>query len=239
MINLKNIKIFADGADLDTIKKLNADPLISGFTTNPSLMKKAGVNDYEKFSKEVLQIIKEKPVSFEIFSDELEEMYKQGKKIASWGKNVFVKIPITNSKGEKTYNLVKKLLEEGIKCNVTAVLTINQVNEIFEISNNNTELIISIFAGRIADTGTDPEKTMIDAIEMCKSKPNIEILWASTRELLNLFQAEKINCHIITVPHEILKKVHMIGKDLNQLSLDTVKTFLTDANNAGFKINVD
>jgi len=239
MKNLDKIKIFADGADLENIKELNLNPFISGFTTNPSLMKKAGVEDYERFSKDVLKIISKKPISFEIFSDDIEEMYKQAKKIASWGENVYVKIPITNSKGEKTFNLVKKLLDEKIKCNVTAILTVDQVKEIFKISNNHTNLIISIFAGRIADTGIDPEKTMIEAIEICKSKSNIEILWASTRELLNLFQAQKINCHIITVPHEILKKVAMIEKNLDELSLDTVKTFLSDATKAGFKINVD
>tara|TARA_Y100000310_G_scaffold21830_1_gene21065 strand:- start:48 stop:803 length:756 start_codon:yes stop_codon:yes gene_type:complete len=239
MINLKNkkIKIFADGADLISIKKLNEDPNISGFTTNPSLMKKAGIVDYKEFSKDVLKIVTPKPVSFEIFSDDLEEMYEQAKKIASWGKNIFVKIPITNSKGVKTFKLVKRLLDEGIKCNVTAILTINQVKEIYEISNNKTEIIISIFAGRIADTGVDPVPLMTEAINLCKTKANIEILWASTRELLNIFQAEKINCHIITVQHEILKKVSMIGKDLGQLSLETVQTFLTDATKAGFKDN--
>ena len=238
---LKNmkIKIFADGANLDFIKELNLNDNISGFTTNPSLMKKAGVKDYKSFSLDVLKIIGGKPVSFEIFSDELDEMYSQASEIASWGNNVYVKIPITNSKGEKTSELVKKLLRKGIKCNVTAILTFEQVKEIYDISQNDTEVIISIFAGRIADTGIDPNKIMTDSVNLCKSKDKIKILWASTRELLNIFQADKIGCHIITVPNEILKKTSQIGKNLNELSLETVKTFLTDATNAGFEIKIN
>ncbi len=241
MNNLKNIniEIFADGADLNSMKELDKDKNINGFTTNPSLMKKAGVTDYKKFAKEVLNNIKEKPVSFEIFSDELDEMYEQANEIASWGKNVFVKIPITNSKGIKTSQLIKKLTDKGVKCNVTAILTIQQVKEIYEISNSKTEIIISIFAGRIADTGIDPMPIMKESVEMCKTKTNIKILWASTRELINIFQANKLNCHIITVPNEILKKISSIGKDLNQLSLETVNMFLSDATKAGFKIEIE
>ena len=238
---LKNmkIKIFADGANLDFIKELNLNNNISGFTTNPSLMKKAGVKDYKKFSLDVLKIIGDKPVSFEIFSDELNEMYSQANEITLWGNNVYVKIPITNSKGEKTSELVKKLLRKGIKCNVTAILTLEQVKEIYDISQNDTEVIISIFAGRIADTGIDPNKIMADSVNLCKSKDKIKILWASTRELLNIFQADKIGCHIITVPNEILKKTSQIGKNLNELSLETVKTFLSDATDAGFEIKIN
>ena len=241
MDNLKNmnIEIFADGADLNSMKELDKDKNINGFTTNPSLMKKAGVTDYKKFAKEVLSNIKEKPVSFEIFSDELDKMYEQANEIASWGKNVFVKIPITNSKGIKTSKLIEKLTDKGVKCNVTAILTIQQVKEIYEIINNETEIIISIFAGRIADTGIDPIPIMKDAVEICKTKKNIKILWASTREIINIFQANKLNCHIITVPNEILKKIGSIGKDLNQLSLETVNTFLLDATKAGFKIEIE
>ena len=238
MNNNLNIKIFADGADLNSIKKLSLDENIKGFTTNPSLMKSAGVTDYKKFCKEVLEITKEKPVSFEIFSDDLEDMYEQAVEIASWGKSIFVKIPITNSKGQKTTNLVKRLLDKNVKCNVTAVFTLNQVEEVFKITNLSTELIISIFAGRIADTGVNPLDVMSKAIEICKNKKNIKILWASTRELLNIFQANEIDCHIITVPNDILKKMSFIGKNLDDLSLDTVKTFLNDANKAGFKIEV-
>ncbi len=214
------------------------DQNISGFTTNPSLMKKAGVTDYKKFCQDVLKITKDKPVSFEIFSDDLDKMYDQANEIASWGKSIFVKIPITNSKGEKTSGLIKKLLENKVKCNVTAILTIQQVKEIYEISNFETEVIISIFAGRIADTGIDPIPMMTEAVNICKTKKNIEILWASTRELINIYQANQINCQIITVPHDILKKIPLIGKNLDDLSLETVQTFLNDATKAGFKIKV-
>ena len=240
MNKLKNldIKIFADGADLVSIEKLNMDQNISGFTTNPSLMKKTGVTDYKKFCQDVLKITKDKPVSFEIFSDDLDKMYDQANEIASWGKSIFVKIPITNSKGEKTSGLIKKLLENKVKCNVTAILTIQQVKEIYEISNFETEVIISIFAGRIADTGIDPIPMMTEAVNICKTKKNIEILWASTRELINIYQANQINCQIITVPHDILKKIPLIGKNLDDLSLETVQTFLNDATKAGFKIKV-
>ena len=233
-----NIKIFADGADLVSIEKLNMDQNISGFTTNPSLMKKAGVTEYKKFCQDVLKITKDKPVSFEIFSDDLDKMYDQANEIASWGKSIFVKIPITNSKGEKTSGLIKKLLENKVKCNVTAILTIQQVKEIYEISNFETEVIISIFAGRIADTGIDPIPMMTEAVNICKTKKNIEILWASTRELINIYQANQINCQIITVPHDILKKIPLIGKNLDDLSLETVQMFLNDATKAGFKIKV-
>ena len=241
MNKLKNldIKIFADGADLVSIEKLNMDQNISGFTTNPSLMKKAGVTDYKEFCQDVLKIIKDKPVSFEIFSDDLDKMYDQANEIASWGKSIFVKIPITNSKGEKTSGLIKKLLENKVKCNVTAILTIQQVKEIYEISNFETEVIISIFAGRIADTGIDPIPMMTEAVNICKTKKNIEILWASTRELINIYQANQINCQIITVPHDILKKIPLIGKNLDDLSLETVQMFLNDATKAGFKIKIN
>ena len=241
MNKLKNldIKIFADGADLASIENLNMNQDISGFTTNPSLMKKAGITDYKKFCQDVLKITKNKPVSFEIFSDDLDEMYDQANEIASWGKSIFVKIPITNSKGEKTFGLIKKLLEKKIKCNVTAILTIQQVKEIYEISNSETDVIISIFAGRIADTGIDPILIMSEAVNICKTKKNIEILWASTRELINIFQANQINCQIITVPHDILKKISLIGKNLDDLSLETVQMFLNDATKAGYKIKIN
>ena len=234
-----DIKIFADGADLASIENLNMNQDIGGFTTNPSLMKKAGITDYKKFCQDVLKITKNKPISFEIFSDDLDEMYDQANEIASWGKSIFVKIPITNSKGEKTSGLIKKLLENKIKCNVTAILTIQQVKEIYEISNSETDVIISIFAGRIADTGIDPILIMSEAVNICKTKKNIEILWASTRELINIFQANQINCQIITVPHDILKKISLIGKNLEDLSLETVQMFLTDATKAGYKIKIN
>ena len=238
MKNLSNykLKIFADGADIQSIQKLNLDPKINGFTTNPSLMKKAGIKDYKKFAHDVLNVVKDKPVSFEVFSDEITEMESQAREINSWGKNVYVKIPITNSKGEKTSKLVNKLSRSNIKCNVTAVFTIDQVKEIYNAIDTNTETIISIFAGRIADSGLDPLKTMKKSLQICKNKKNIELLWASTRELYNIIQAKEINCHIITVPHPILLKLSGIGKDLKELSLDTVKSFLIDAKKSGFKI---
>lgn len=235
MVNLKTL-IFADGADLKSIVKLNSDPMISGFTTNPSLMKKAGIVDYKKFALEVLKIVKKKPVSFEVFSDEINDMERQAREISSWGENVYVKIPITNSKKIKTKNLVKKLSDDKIKCNVTAVFTLDQVKDVFESANNKTDLIISVFAGRIADSGLDPMSTMKKTIKLCASKKNIKILWASTREIYNLVQANEINCHIITIPNSILGKLPGIGKNLEELSLETVNSFLQDAEKSGFKI---
>ncbi len=239
MIHDMKVKIFADGADLDSIKKLDKDKNISGFTTNPSLMKKAGVRDYKKFCLDVLKIIKDKPISFEIFSDNLEKMYDQAKEISSWGKNINVKIPITNTKGESTSDLVKKLSNEKIICNVTAILTLNQLKKVVEVLNPSTPAILSIFAGRIADTGIDPAPLMKESVKIAKSKPLANILWASTREILNIFQAEETGCHIITVPHDLLKKLNGIGKDLNELSLETVKMFCEDAKSASFKIDIN
>ncbi len=232
------INIFADGADLKSIQKLNNITYISGFTTNPSLMRKAGILDYKKFAHEVLKIIKNKSISFEIFSDELDEMESQAREIASWGENIYVKVPITNSKGLKTSNIIKKLSNDKIKCNVTALLTYDQVKEVYEVVNPETSIIISIFAGRIADTGLDPLPIMRDSINLCKPKKKIEILWASTREVLNVVQANNIGCHIITVPHSILEKFAGIGKNLEKLSLETVKGFLSDAQKSNFKIEI-
>ena len=241
MFNLSkiNIKVFADGADLKSIETFNAQPYIKGFTTNPSLMRKSGVKSYKEFATKALKIIKGKPISFEVFSDEIDEMEKQAHEISSWGKNIYVKIPITNSKGEKTFKLVRKLSEKAIKCNITAILTLDQVKEIYEIANPNIDMVISIFAGRIADTGVDPNQVMKDAINLCKSKKKIEILWASTREILNIVQANNIGCHIITVPHQILNKLNGIGKDLEKLSLETVKEFLSDSRKANYKIDIN
>ena len=235
MVNLKTL-IFADGADLKSIVKLNSDPMISGFTTNPSLMKKAGIVDYKKFALEVLKIVKKKPVSFEVFSDEINDMERQAREISSWGENVYVKIPIKNSKKIKTNNLVKKLSDDKIKCNVTAVFTLDQVKDVYESANNETDLIISVFAGRIADSGLNPMSTMKKTIDLCASKKNIKILWASTREIYNLVQANEINCHIITIPNSILGKLPGIGKNLEELSLETVNSFLQDAEKSGFNI---
>jgi len=233
------IKIFADGVNLNEINELNKKEFIKGFTTNPSLMRKAGISDYKKFAIEVLKIVEDKPISFEVFSDELFEMEQQAREISSWGKNVYVKIPITNSKGEKTFNLVKTLSKSSIKCNITAVLTLDQVKEIYEILNINTASVISIFAGRITDTGIDPIPTIREAINLCGSKKKIEILWASTREVLNIIQANNIGCHIITVPHPILHKLGGIGKNLGKLSLETVQGFLKDSRKANYKIGIN
>ena len=233
------VKIFADGADLNSIEALNSQLHIKGFTTNPTLMRKSGIADYKKFAMEALKIVKKKPISFEVFADEFDEMKHHAEEISSWGKNVYVKIPITNSKGEKTFNLVKTLSKNGIKCNITAILTLNQVKEICEIANPDADMVISIFAGRIADTGVDPIATMRDAISLCKHKKKIEILWASTREILNIVQANNIGCHIITVPHQILNKLNGIGKDLEKLSLETVKEFLSDSRKANYKIDIN
>ena len=236
MLKDLNIKIFADGADLVSIKNLDNDKNISGFTTNPSLMKKAGVSDYKKFCLDVLNITKNKPVSFEIFSDDLDEMYEQAMEIAAWGDSIFVKIPITNSKGKKTTGVIKKLLNQNVKCNVTAILTIEQVKEIFEISNNETKVIISIFAGRIADTGINPIPMMSEAVKICKDKKNIEILWASTREAYNFIQAKQLRCNIITMPPKVINQISSFGKSYKTLTLDTVKGFLTDSKKSQFKI---
>lgn len=231
-----NIKIFADGAGLDSFLKLNSLEHIKGFTTNPSLMRKNGVQNYKDFSLNLLSKIKDKPISFEVFADEILEMEKQANEIASWGSNIFVKIPITNTKGESTKDLIRKLLNKKISCNVTAIFTFEQVKEIADIVECDTPIILSIFAGRIADTGVDPVPLMREIVKYSKSKTNIEILWASTREVLNIFQADECGCQIITVPTEMLDKMKYIGKDLSQFSKETVQTFFNDANSSKYKI---
>ena len=219
------IKIFADGADFESINKLNTKNYIKGFTTNPSLMKKAGIKDYKEFALKILSKIKDKPISFEVFSDDLIEMEKQAMEIASWGKNVNVKIPVTNTKKESTTEIIERLSNQGIECNITAIFTVNQLKNVVQVLNKNTPAILSVFAGRIADTGIDPKNIMAECVQASKLKPKSEILWASTRELVNIFQADKIGCQIITVPHEILSKIDSIGKNLEDYSLDTVKSF--------------
>ena len=235
-LNELNIKIFADGADLKTFQDLNSNNFIKGFTTNPSLMKKSGIKNYKEFAKDLIKEISDKPISFEVFEDELINMEKQARQIATWGKNVFVKIPVTNTKGESTHELVKKLSDEGISCNVTAIFTFGQLKLITDSLNNETPIILSIFAGRIADTGIDPMPIMKECIEYTKNKKNINILWASTREVLNIFQANSINCQIITVPNDLLKKLNNLNKDLKDFSKETVMDFYKDAKSAGFKI---
>ena len=236
--NLK-IKIFADGADLESIKNLCKNSLIKGFTTNPSLMKKMGITDYKKFALNVLEIAKDKPVSFEIFADDLEEMEHQANEIATWGNNVNVKIPVTNTQGKSTVDLIAKLSNKKIICNVTAILTLDQLRNIVDALNPDTYAILSIFAGRIADSGINPTILMKEAVKIAEKKPKSEILWASTRQVYNIFDAEEAGCQIITVPHEIINKFKGIGKNLDQLSLETVKMFYEDAKKAGYKIKTN
>ena len=230
------IKIFADGADLNSIQKLNDISYIKGFTTNPTLMRKVGVVDYKQFAIDALKVVKDKPISFEVFADDIKEMEIQAMEIASWGANANVKITITNIKGVSTVELLKKLSIRGVVCNVTAIFTLDQLNGVLEVLNSETPAILSIFAGRIADAGIDPINIMKEAVKLAKIKPRSSILWASTREVINIFQAEEIGCQIITVPHDILKKLPDVGKDLKQYSLDTVSTFYKDAKVAGYVI---
>ena len=230
------IKIFFDGANENDMLEMNNKAFIKGLTTNPSLMKKAGVINYKSFAKKILANIKNKPISFEIFSDELNEMEKQAYEINSWGKNVYVKIPITNTKNVSTASLLKKLSIKKVKLNVTAIMTVDQVEEIMKVLKKDVPSIISVFAGRIADTGRDPTPIMKSCLIKMKNNPSSELLWASTRESLNIFQANDIGCHIITVPINILNKVNLIDYDLSDYSLDTVKSFYQDALKAKFKI---
>jgi transaldolase len=238
MESLKDLKIklFADGADINDMKRIYKEGIVKGFTTNPTLMRKANVSNYESFAKEILKEIRDMPISFEVFSDDFDEMEVQARKIASWGNNVNVKIPITNTKGELSLDLIKKLSGNGISLNVTAILTNEQVEAVSRVISPKVKTIISVFAGRIADTGRDPVPYMKDAVNILKSNRNAELLWASSRELLNIFQAESCGCHIITVTSDILKKLPTIGKDLAVLSLDTVKMFYEDARASNYKI---
>jgi transaldolase len=228
------VKLFADGADLVGMIEMASKPYISGLTTNPTLMKKAGITDYEKFAKQVLAEIKSKPVSFEVFSDDLDEMKVQGEKIASWGENVFVKIPVTNTRGESTNSVVRHLTSNGVKVNVTALMTTAQVSEVLTALSPDVESVVSVFAGRIADTGRDPMPIMRESIQILGVNRKAELIWASPRELLNVFQADQVGCHIITATNDILKKLELVGYSLEAYSLDTVKMFFNDAVNAGY-----
>lgn len=231
-----NIKIFADGAEKADMLALAEKPYIKGFTTNPTLMRKAGITDYEGFAKDILSVIRDRPISFEVFSDDFSEMERQAKLIASWGENVYVKIPVTNTKGEPSYDLIKRLAAEGIKLNVTAVFTIEQVKHIIESLIKEVPAVISVFAGRIADTGVDPIPLMKEAKALIAESPNYELLWASPRELLNIFHAEEAGSDIITVTADILKKTEKIGYSLESFSIDTVKMFYDDGQKAGYKL---
>jgi transaldolase len=230
------IAIYADGANRTDILKRYKEGLVTGFTTNPSLMVKAGISDYAAFAQEILKEVRDLPFSFEVFSDEFPEMERQAQKIGSYGKNVYVKIPISNTKGESALPLCRKLLDQGLKLNVTAILTENQVRALHEILKPGDDVIVSIFAGRIADTGVDPIPLMRQAVALYKDKPGSKILWASTREVLNIYQAEWAGCHIITVTDDLIGKLSLKGKDLEAYSLDTVKMFYQDAKKAGFEI---
>ncbi len=231
------VKIFADGADKKGMLDLYANPLIKGLTTNPSLMRKVGITDYEAYAKDVLQTIKDKPISFEVFSDEFPEMKRQALKLASWARNVYAKIPITNTRSESSLPLIKELAKEGVQLNVTAILTLDQVRGVAAALNPSVANVVSVFAGRIADTGVDPEPMMIECGKILKDQPKAELLWASVREVLNIFQADRTGCAIVTVPHDVLgKALKMVGTDLTVLSLDTVKMFAVDAQAAGFKL---
>jgi len=232
-----NIKIFSDGADKKGMLEMNSKAFISGLTTNPSLMKKAGIKDYEAFAKDILSIIKKKPISFEVFSDDFDDMEKQAMKIASWADNVYAKIPITNTKKESSKELIKRLAERKVKLNITAIMTLDQVKKVVPVLNQNVPSILSVFAGRIADTGQDPIPLMKNCLKEMKINSKSELLWASTREFLNIIQADQIGCHIITAPNDIIKKLELINYNLEDYSLDTVKTFYKDAVDANFKIN--
>jgi transaldolase len=231
------VKIFADGADKQKIAELAALPVVQGFTTNPSLMKQAGVTDYEAFAKEILPVVAGRSISFEVFADEFPEMERQALKIADWGDNVYVKIPVTNTKGESTTSLIRRLVARRVKLNVTAIFTSRQIREVVDALAGATAAYVSVFAGRIADAGIDPMPAMREAVELCdRSGKGLEVIWASPRELLNIVQANSIGCHIITVTPDMLKKLSTLGKDLGEFSLDTVKTFYKDGLAAGYKL---
>jgi transaldolase len=230
------VKIFADGADLKGMKEAAAQPLVKGFTTNPTLMRQAGVSDYKAFALDVLKLIPDRPVSFEVFADDFPTMEAQGREIASWGDNVYVKVPVTNTKGEFAGPLMTRLSGSGIKLNVTAIMTNQQVKEVAAALAKDVPAIVSVFAGRIADTGRDPVPFMEEAIRALAVEPRAELIWASPREVLNIVQADAIGCHIITLTPDFLRKIDLMGKDLGEFSLDTVRMFYNDAHEAGFTL---
>ena len=230
------IKLFADGADLAGIVEMAGKKHIQGLTTNPTLMRKAGITDYKGFALEVLSVVRKKPISFEVFSDEFDEMEDQALQIAGWGENVFVKVPVTNPRGETSLDLVGRLTAKGVKVNVTALMTPAQVRDVVSVLDPSVRSYVSVFAGRVADTGRDPVPLMAESVEILSGAPMAELIWASPRELLNVFHAESIGCHVITVTNDILKKMSLLGRDLTEYSLDTVKMFRSDAVAAGYRI---
>lgn len=229
-------KIFADGADLAGMLAMYREPYVKGFTTNPTLMRKAGVSDYRAFARQVLEAIPDRPISFEVFSDDLADMERQGREIATWGEHVYVKIPVTNTKRASAYDVIHRLSHAGVKVNVTAIMTLEQVQAVVDALAGGAPSNVSVFAGRVADTGCDPVPHMQAALEILKAEPKAELIWASPRELLNVIQAHQIGCHIITVTNDILKKLPLIGKNLDEYSLDTVKMFHADAHAAGYAL---
>lgn len=231
-----NVKLFADGADKEGMLEMHANPLISGFTTNPTLMKVAGVKNYKSFAKDILTYIKDKPISFEVFSDDFKEMEKQAMEIGSWADNIYVKIPITNTKSESSFDLIKRLSAKNIKVNVTAMMTVAQVQSVLPALTKGSGSYVSVFAGRIADAGFDPLPIMREVVDILQDYPSIELIWASPRELYNVVQANEIGCDIITATNDILRKLPTLGKDLDQFSLETVKMFYGDAKEAGYSI---
>ena len=233
-----NIAIFADGADINSIISLRQNPLIKGFTTNPTLMKRAGVQDYEGFARMVLQAVPDMPFSFEVFADDFDAMEEQALVISSWGKQVVVKIPVTNTKGQSSIRMVRRLAEAGIRLNVTALTTLEQVARTVDALADSPSSYVSVFAGRIADTGRDPVPMMADAVRILAPHRNLKLIWASPRELLNIFQADAIGCHVITVTNDLLKKLFLVGKDLEEYSLETVRMFYDDARAADFSLPV-
>jgi transaldolase len=230
------VKLFADGAEKAGMLEMYAKPYIKGFTTNPTLMHKAGLTDYRGFAKSIVEAIPDRPISFEVFSDDFEEMERQAREIATWGENVYVKIPVTNTRREPSYELVRRLSDSGVKLNITAILTLEQVKQVADAVKDGAPSCVSVFAGRIADTGRDPVPLMAEAVELLRAAPSAELIWASPRELLNIFQADEIGCHIITVTNDILKKLALVDKDLGDYSLDTVKMFYDDGRKAGFTL---
>ena len=231
-----SLKIFCDIADLELIKKFNKKKIVKGFTTNPSLMRKAGAKDYKLYSKKIISVCKKKPISFEVFADDNESMIEQGKEISSWSKNVYVKVPLVNSKNQFTGKVIKKLNKENIKLNITAVYSAKQTKRVLKNINKKTKVIISIFAGRAADSGKDPVPEILNSIKLANKFKNVEILWASVREPYNYIQAKQLGCHIITVPPTIIEKIENFGKKFSDLTLDTVKGFLTDSKKSKFTI---
>jgi transaldolase len=231
------VKIFADGADKKGMLEMLQQPYIKGFTTNPTLMRKAGISNYEAFARDILKFITHHPISFEVFSDDFSQMYDQAMQIAQWGKNVYVKIPVTNTAGKSAAKLINSLAKAGVKQNVTALMTLDQVKEVTDALACGPAACISVFAGRIADTGCDPLPIMKNSLKVMQPYSQLELIWASPRELLNIFQADEIGCHIITVTNDILKKLSLVGKDLNEYSLETVEMFYRDAQSAGFNLS--